>query len=128
MSKIKDLLAEEEGIDDLIPPKESVKNKLLSDMEHVIGDNSKDIVRELYEYAEFDYDEDELGHQSLIITNFDRMCDDIAEGYLEDYVYQQHVDISDDDYNWVLEQLKECVAESFDCYYNEIIKEAEERE
>jgi hypothetical protein len=126
MSKIKDLLAEEQGIEDLMPEASISKSKLLEAMEHVISDNAKDIRDELYEFAEFDVDTDEEGHETLIVRNFDDMCDGIAESYVEDYVYQQHIDINDDDYGWVVKHLQQYVAESFDSCYWEIIKEAEE--
>lgn len=124
MSKIKDLLAEEEGIEDLMPTKAMAKYRLLDDMRHVISDNAKDIRSELSEKAEFDVDCDDEGRQTPIIKNYDSMLDSIAEGYLEDYVFQQQVDVHDDEYDWVLKHLKEEVALSFEDYYDEIIKEA----
>jgi hypothetical protein len=128
MSKIKDLLAEEQNIEDLMPEASIKKSELLETLKHVIGDNAKDIRSELSEYAEFDVDCDDEGHESLIVSNFDDMCDSIAESYVEDYVYQQHIDINDDDYNWVVKHLQQYVADSFASYYVEIIKEAEEDE
>lgn len=128
MSKIRDLYAEEEGIEDLMRPDAVRKSELLKAVERVIDDNFKDIRSQLSEDAEFDVDWDDEGHESLMISNFDSMCDSVAESYLEDYVYINQVDINDDDYSWVLDHLKKYAAKRFDSCYLEIIKEAEEND
>lgn len=132
MSKIKDLLAIENDIDDLKPVKKVEdtfidRSRLLKNLEHVIWDNAKVIRQELYERAEYDEWVDEEGHKNVEIRNFDEVCEQIAEGFMESYVYHQQIDISDEAYDLVLSDLKSYTVDCFDDYYMELIKEAEEK-
>lgn len=120
MSKIKDLYAEVNDIDDLKPVK-SVYNKEFFDKVQEMDEERmrKQLVEHagkfigldnwLYERAEWRVDYDEEGHMSWDIENFDHLADTAATDLVDFYIEDQHFDMSDELYSktidWLGDQL-----------------------
>lgn len=113
MSKIMDLVAEVEGIDDLKPTynreffdhvqkldEERMRKQLLERADKFIGlDNW------LYERAEWRIDYDEEGRMSWDIDNFDHLADTAATDLVDFYIEDQHFDMSDELYTKTIDWL-----------------------
>lgn len=119
MSKIMDLVAEVEGIDDLKPinnreffdsvqklDEERMRKQLVGRADRFIG-----VDNWLYERAEWRVDYDEEGHMSWDIDNFDHLADVAATDLVDFYIEDQHFDMSDELYSktidWLGDQLIE---------------------
>lgn len=122
MSKIKDLYAEVNDIDDLKPVK-SVYNKEFFDKVQAMDEERmrKQLMERankfvglddwLYARAEWSVDYDEEGHMSWDIGNFDHLADVAATDLVDFYIEDQHFDMSDELYtktiDWLGDQLIE---------------------
>lgn len=117
MSKIKDLYAEVEGIDDLKPVEnreffDKVAEKRVVDQ---ILDNAKqerrqDVEDWLYERAEFEWGQDDEGHAELYFENFEEVCEEAATDLLDGYIVEQHLDITDEQYTHIIEMVRDNLA------------------
>lgn len=87
MSKIKDLYAVENNIDDLIPA-ESLGDKVFAKAKQLFDPNY------FYECAIYDKRYDEFGHVETVVENFQLLCDGLAEDSMDEYIQEQHLDIS----------------------------------
>mgnify|MGYP006898625025 CR=1 FL=1 len=124
MSRIKDLLAEEENIDDLKVPTKFGKafgefitkadNKRIAEMvlawaktpqvEDYIADN-----------AEFGLGDDD-GLPCMFLENFTALCDDIAQDTLDKLVEQEHYDLTDEEYANIIEHASNLIADYYADY------------
>ena len=122
MSKIKDLLAEVEGIDDLMPPREPSLKELAERVAATVDYNQ--VVDELRSGAEFSHGYDDEGHPETYFENYLELCDGITECALDLYIQEQHVDLSDEQYAKVLRTASDIVADNYADLESEIIDEA----
>lgn len=124
MSRIKDLLAEEENIDDLKVPTRfgkafgefiaKVDNKRIAEtvlawaktpqVEDYIADN-----------AIFGLGDDD-GQPCMFLENFTTLCDEIATDTLERLIEQEHLDLSDLEYAEIVEQAASLIADYYSDY------------
>ena len=124
MSKIKDLLAEEENIDDLKVPTRfgkafgefiaKVDNNRIADtvlawaktpqVEDYIADN-----------AEFGLGDDD-GQPCMFMENFTMMCDDIAQDMLDKLIEQEHYDLTDEEYAYIIKRASALIADHYADY------------
>lgn len=99
MSRIKDLFAIENGDDDLAPVED---NATLGDYEQAVQkkilDNISDIKKDMLDVAEFGVGIADEGYEEIYFENFCNLCHSTAELYLGELVEEQHVDLSDDDF------------------------------
>lgn len=103
MSKIKDLYAEAEGIEDLMPPqskKDRLKKILLARAHRFM--NLEDW---LYERVEWSFGYDEEGHLDVGVANFDQLADEAATDLVESYIEDEHYDMSDELYSELIDWL-----------------------
>lgn len=124
MSKIKDLYAEQENIDDLKAPTSfgkafgdfitAVDNKRIAEtvlewaktpqVEDYIADN-----------AHFELGDDD-GQPCMFLGNFTTLCDEIAVDTLDRLIEQEHYDLSDLEYAQIIEQAASLIADFYSDY------------
>ena len=105
MSKIKDLYAEVEGIDDLMPP-QSEKDRL----KKILWAKAKRFMNLedwLYDRAEFDYRQIEDGGVAveMFISTLPQLAEMAATDLVEGYIESEHYDMSDELYNELIDWL-----------------------
>ena len=136
MSKIMDLVAEVEGIDDLKPVynREFFDSVQKSDearaVEQIFDKGKKwDGARRYFtERAEFAYtDEGEL-----CFDNFTELCAAAAEELVNDYIEEQHFDMNDEQYSRIIDKVGDLLADHYADLESELIDDeladrAEER-
>lgn len=124
MSKIKDLLAEEENIDDLKAPTSFGKafgefiakadNKRIA--ETVLEWSKAPLVEEyIADNAVFGLGDDD-GQPCMFLENFTTLCDEIATDMLESLIKQEHLDLSDLEYAEIVEQAASLIADFYSDY------------
>lgn len=137
MSKIKDLYAEVNDIDDLKPAK-SVYNKEFFDkvqamdeeraVEQIFkkGKEFKDAYAWFKDKAEFGGGYDEEGHYETYFENFTELCEQAAMELTDAYIIDQHFDMGDDQYNRVINKVGDLLADYYADLESEIIEEYNE--
>lgn len=103
MSKIKDLYAETEGIDDLMPPqseKDRLKKILLAQAKRFMG-----LEDWLYARAEWGIGYDDNLHYYFYVKNMEQMADTAATDLVEGYIEDEHYDMSDELYSELIDWL-----------------------
>ena len=112
MSKIKVLFAEEEGIDDLMPTRPSNDN-----IATIVLNWSKKMATEDYiaDNAEFGLGDDD-GQPCMFMENFVDLCEEIAQQSLDELIEQEHYDLSDEDYKYILERASALIADFYADY------------
>lgn len=112
MSKIKVLFAEEEGIDDLMPTRPSNDN-----IATIVLNWSKKMATEDYiaDNAEFGLGDDD-GQPCMFMENFTTLCDEIAQQSLDELIEQEHYDLSDKDYKYILDRASALIADFYADY------------
>lgn len=134
MSKIKDLLAEVEGIDDLKPVynREFFDSIQKSDEERAVeqifkkGKEFKDAYAWFKDKAEFGGGYDEEGHYETYFENFTELCDQAAMELTDAYIIDQHFDMDDDQYDRITNKVGDLLADYYADMESEIIKEYNE--
>ena len=125
MSKIKDLYAIENGIDDLIPPR---KPDLKQVAERVASQvNYEWAMAEYKEKAEFSEGYDDEGHKRLYFENFIDISNSIARDVLDAEIENDHIDLTDEEYKEVKGRAADIIADNFSDKEEEIIEEEMER-
>lgn len=111
MSKIKDLLAETEGIDDLMPvhvwTDEDVERLTDIILDRALNWEGRD--RWLQENAEYGVDENDCGLTAIVIDNFFEMCDQAITELFDGYIEEQALDVPSSIYDRIIK----CAAERF---------------
>lgn len=136
MSKIKDLLAEVEGIDDLMPPKpvydkafaEKVKQADEERAVNMIYEKGKAWVgaRDWFrEKAEFGCGYDDEGHKETYFENFTELCDQAAMELTDHFIFEQHFDMDDDQYDRITNKVGDLLANHYADLESEIIEDYE---
>ena len=117
MSRIKDLLAEEKGIEDLIP------TKTLSEIifERCKGEDTKEYVAA---NANYEWYEEEIDQWELGIENILDLYGQVAQDALDDYIEEQCLDISDATYFGVIDWVRDNLANYYADYEFELCQEA----
>lgn len=124
MSKIKDLLAEQEGIDDLMP--ELYPACIASKAIVFLQDNRADYERYLRKNAEFTCGTSDEGYPETYFENFGSLCEMIAHDCLDNYIEEQAIDLSDDRYKITHKILTDNIMDKLADLESEIIEDAEE--
>lgn len=136
MSKIKDLYAEVNDIDDLKPAK-SVYDKTF--MDRVKQDDEDRAVRMIYEKgkawvgardwfrekAEFGCGYDDEGHKETYFENFTELCDQAAMELTDHFIFDQHFDMSDEQYDRITTKVGDLLADHYADLESEIIADYE---
>lgn len=113
MSRIKDLLAVEESIDDLMPVSKLSLNWVAKTTANwAMSPQSEDYIAD---NAEFGLGDDD-GHPCMFLENFITLCDELAEEYLNRLIEQEHIELSDQEYSKVLDKASALIADFYSDY------------
>lgn len=121
MSKIKDLYAEVEGIDDLKPTynREFFDHVQKSDEERAIkqivkkGREWKGAYEWFEEHAEFGCGYDDEGHKEIYFENFTELCEKAAMELTDGFIEEQHFDMDDAQYDRITNTVGELLADYY---------------
>lgn len=119
MSRIKDLLAEEQNIDDL-------KRPLYQELGEMIYVKAKswDGIRSWFRSnAEYDAGKDDEGHTEWYFENFLDLCKQVVNGALDNLIEEEHLDISDETYNRAIEYGRDWLADTLADFESECIQD-----
>lgn len=119
MSRIKDLLAEEQNIDDL-------KRPLYQELGEMIYVKAKswDGIRSWFRSnAEYDAGKDDEGHTEYYFENFLDLCRKVVNGALDKLIEEEHLDISDETYNRAIEYGRDWLADTLADFESECIQD-----
>ena len=119
MSRIKDLLAEEQNIDDL-------KRPLYQELGEMIYVKAKswDGIRSWFRSnAEYDAGKDDEGHTEWYFENFEDLCEQAVNGALDNLIEEEHLDISDETYNRAIEYGRDWLADTLADFESECIQD-----
>lgn len=119
MSRIKDLLAEEQNIDDL-------KRPLYQELGEMIYVKAKswDGIRSWFRSnAEYDAGKDDEGHTEWYFENFENLCEQAVNGALDNLIEEEHLDISDETYNRAIEYGRDWLADTLADFESECIQD-----
>ena len=119
MSRIKDLLAEEQNIDDL-------KRPLYQELGEMIYVKAKswDGIRSWFRSnAEYDAGKDDEGHTEWYFENFEDLCEQAVNGALDRLIEEEHLDISDETYNRAIEYGRDWLADTLADFESECIQD-----
>lgn len=119
MSRIKDLLAEEQNIDDL-------KRPLYQELGEMIYVKAKswDGIRSWFRNnAEYDAGKDDEGHTEWYFENFENLCEQAVNGALDNLIEEEHLDISDETYNRAIEYGRDWLADTLADFESECIQD-----
>lgn len=121
MSKIMDLYAEVNDIDDLKPvynreffdkvQKDDEEQAIKQMLDKARKQSKQEVEDWLYSRAEFNWGEDEEGHGYLYFDNFEAVCEEAATGLMEAYIEDQHFDVSDKQYAHMIEVVRDNLAD-----------------
>lgn len=98
MSKIKDLLAVEEGIDDLIPPRKPDAMYVAEQAVKFISGKGEDFRNYLWEEMQVSEECDDEGHKQLCFENFWDLCFRKAEDAVEQVMEEQEMPLTDNEF------------------------------
>ena len=119
MSRIKDLLAEEQNIDDLKRP----LYQELGEMIYVKAKNWDGIRSWFRSNAEYDAGKDDEGHTEWYFENFEDLCEQVVNGALDNLIEEEHLDISDETYNRAIEYGRDWLADTLADFESECIQD-----
>lgn len=124
MSKIKDLYAEQENIDDLKAPTRFGK----AFSEFITAVDNKRIAETVLEWSKTPQVEDYIadhayfglgdddGQPCMFLENFTTLCDEIALDTLDRLIEQEHYDLSDKEYAQIVEHASNLIADHYSDY------------
>lgn len=123
MSKIKDLYAEAEGIDDLMPTKPS-----MSTIAKAVANSCRSVATEdeIANEAEFEVSIDDDGHECVYVENFMDICESIAREHLDDMIEQNHIDLTDTEYFNTLDLARDMLADDYAGYESQLCEDFEQ--
>lgn len=121
MSKIKDLLAEEQNIDDLKQP----LYQKLGEMIYVKAKSWDGLRSWFRSNAEYDAGKDDDGHTEWYFENFEDLCKQAVNGALDNLIEEEHLDISDETYNRAIEYGGDWLADTLADFESECIQDIE---
>lgn len=132
MSKIKDLYAIENGIDDLMPvddPKTTaiarlhVISKVVEDVKKNITDHINDVKAQLLYYSEIETGTDDEGHVEYYFENYYNLCHEEAIDYIDCYIEQNHLDVNEMEYEDTVNVVGDWLADELADYESECIND-----
>lgn len=135
MSRIKDLLAEVEDIDDLKPVEphkygkdfaEAVRQadiERMSEQVYAKTLHMENLRSWLRANAEYEAGEYENGHTEWYFENFEDLCEQACEGNLMDYIEDQHLDLTDEEYSKILYSARDWLADTLADFEEECIQD-----
>lgn len=135
MSKIKDLYAAVEGIDDLAPvhyDKTFAMAVAQADEDRAVeqifkkGKEFKEAYAWFKDKAEFGGGYDEEGHYETYFENFTELCDQAAMELTDAYIEDQHFDMDDDQYDRITNKVGDLLADYYADTESEIVEEYNE--
>lgn len=135
MSKIKDLYAAVEGIDDLAPvhyDKTFAMAVAEADERRAVeqifkkGKEFKEAYAWFKDKAEFGGGYDEEGHYETYFENFTELCEQAAMELTDAYIEDQHFDMDDDQYDRITTKVGDLLADYYADMESEIIEEYNE--
>lgn len=115
MSKIRDLYAIAEDIDDLVPEGATCLFIHIDEIvQRIIASLSDEVVHNyLYAYAEYDDDCDEQGRHALYFANYNELCNELAEDATMQYIEDSHLDVADATCNTIIASLGDVIARKY---------------
>ena len=119
MSRIKDLLAEEQNIDDLKRP----LYQELGEMIYVKAKSWGGIRSWFRSNAEYDAGKDDEGRTEWYFENFEDLCEQAVNGALDNLIEEEHLDISDETYNRAIEYGRDWLADTLADFESECIRD-----
>ena len=119
MSRIKDLLAEEQNIDDLKRP----FYQELGEMIYVKAKSWDGIRSWFRSNAEYDAGKDDEGHTEWHFENFENLCEQAVNDALDQLIEEEHLDISDETYNRAIEYGRDWLADALADFESECIRD-----
>lgn len=136
MSKIKDLVAIKDDIDDLMPEPHKYDKAFYDAIQQ---EDIKRISDQVYEKtlkmenlrewmranAEYSLDEDDEGHSAVYFENFLDLCEQACEGNLMDYIEDQHLDLTDKEYSDILYRARDWLSDTLADFEEECIHDCE---
>lgn len=117
MSRIKDLLAEVENIDDLKPP----MYQKLGEQAFVKAKNWEGIRDWFRSNAEYGAGTDDEGHTEYYFENFLDLCDEACTQTLDQIIEDQHLDIDDTTYTMAIDYAKDWLADTLADFESECV-------
>jgi hypothetical protein len=73
--------------------------------------------------AEYGTGEDEDGHTEYYFENFEDLCEQACEGNLMDYIEDQHLDLTDEEYSKILYSARDWLADTLADFEEECIQD-----
>ena len=136
MSKIKDLYAEVNDIDDLKPVKSVYNKEFFNKVQEMEERRAIDEIAKkgrrwegAYEWfeerAEFGCGYDDDGHKEIYFENFTELCDKVATELTDAFIEEEHFDMSDDQYDRIINTVGDLLADYYADTESEIIKQYE---
>ena len=119
MSKIKDLLAEEQNTDDLKRP----LYQELGEMIYVKAKSWVGIRSWFRSGAEYGAGKDDEGHTEYYFENFENLCEQVVNAALDNLIEEEHLDISDETYNRAIEYARDWLADALSDFESECIQD-----
>ena len=135
MSKIKDLYAAVEGIDDLAPVHYDTTFAMAvaeADEHRAVeqifkkGKEFKDAYAWFKDKAEFGGGYDDEGHYETYFENFTELCEQAAMELTDAYIIDQHFDMNDDQYDRITTKVGDLLAVYYAAMEADIIREEED--
>lgn len=139
MSKIKDLYAEVNDIDDLKPIRsrqtttrydkafshaiQEADNKRIGEMIYVKAKNWDGLRSWFRSNAEYDAGKDDEGHTEWYFENFLDLCEQVVNGAMDKLIEDEHLDISDETYNRAIEYARDWLADALADFESECIQD-----
>lgn len=119
MSRIKDLLAEEQNIDDLKRP----LYQELGEQAYVKAKNWDGVRGWFRSNAEYEAGEDDEGHTEYYFENFLDLCDEACTQTLDQIIEDQHLDLDDTTYTMAIDYAKDWLADTLADFEAECIQD-----
>lgn len=119
MSRIKDLLAEEQGIDDLRRP----LFQELGEQAFVRAKNWDGWRDWFIENAQYGAGVDDMGHTEYYFENFTQLCEEAITEMVEKIIEENALDISDDTYSDAIEYGRDWLADTLADFESECVQD-----
>lgn len=139
MSKIKDLYAEVNNIDDLKPIRSrqtttrydkafydainELNNKRIGEMIYAKAKNWDGLRSWFRNNAEYEAGKDDDGHTEWYFENFEDLCEQAVNGAMDKLIEEEHLDISDETYNRAIEYGRDWLADALADFESECIQD-----
>lgn len=119
MSKIKDLYAEVNDIDDLKQP----LYQKLGEIIYAKTLHAKDLRRWLRARAEYEGGKDDEGHTEWYFENFEDLCEKAVNHTLDKLIEEEHLDLNDETYNRAIEYARDWLVNALADFESECIQD-----